>query len=107
MYNNTVMNTLEFIVLVGAALGAILFIVGNLIKLFKTWFTFVDDWNGSEDRLGIVDRLEEGSRRFDKIEHEIDIIKAELFNNSGSSLRDAVDRIEAAVAKKPAPRKKK
>mgnify|MGYP000719117565 CR=1 FL=1 len=26
-------------------------------------------------------------------------IKEELFNNSGSSLRDAIDRIEAAVAK--------
>lgn len=101
------MNTLEFIVLIGAALGALTYILGNLIKLFRTWFQFVEDWNGHDDVLGIVDRLEEGSKRFDKIESEIEVIKAELFNNSGSSLRDAVDRIEAAVSKKPTSRKQK
>jgi hypothetical protein len=95
------MSTLEFIVLIGASLSAILFIGNKFVTLFKTWFKFVDDWNGTEDKPGVVDRLADGNARFEKIESEISIIKAELFNNHGTSLRDAIDRIEEAVAKKP------
>jgi hypothetical protein len=93
------MSTLEFIVLVGAALSAILFIGNKFVTLFKTWFKFVDDWNGTDEKPGVVDRLAEGNARFDKIEEEIACIKAELFNNHGTSLRDAIDRIEKHVAK--------
>lgn len=93
------MSTLEFIVLVGAALSAILFIGNKFVTLFKTWFKFVDDWNGTDEKPGVVDRLAEGNARFDKIEEEIACIKAELFNNHGTSLRDAIDRIEKHVSK--------
>lgn len=44
------MSTLEFIVLVGAALSAILFIGNKFVALFKTWFKFVDDWNGTDEK---------------------------------------------------------
>ena len=94
------MSTLEFIVLVGAALSAILFIGNKFVTLFKTWFKFVDDWNGTDEKPGVVDRLAEGNARFDRIEEEISVIKAELFNNHGTSLRDAIDRIEKSVTSK-------
>ena len=93
------MSVLEYIVLFAAAASAIGFFVGRFIKLFRTWFKFVDDWNGNEERLGVIDRLAEGSDRFDKIESEISIIKSELFNNHGTSLRDAIDRIEKNTSK--------
>ncbi|MGW3166992.1 hypothetical protein ACWC9Q_29860 [Streptomyces sp. NPDC001142] len=62
---------------------------------------FMDDWNGVEARPGVperpgvmvrLDRIEEQgtehAARFDRIEHELD-------PNSGGSLRDAVDRVDA------------
>lgn len=93
------MSTLEFIVLVGAALSALIFIVNKFVVLFRTWFKFVDDWNGTDEKPGVVARLAEGNARFDKIEEELACVKAELFNNHGTSLRDAIDRIEKHVTK--------
>lgn len=95
------MNALEWIVLVGAALSALIYIGRKFTILFKTWFKFIDDWNGTEDQPGIVQRLNNGNERFEKIEHEISIIKAELFPNHGSSLRDSINRIEEHITKKP------
>jgi hypothetical protein len=102
MYNYTIMQinmTLEFIVLLAAAASAVGYFLVRLFKLFKTWFHFITDWYGTEDTPGVIERLAEGNKRFDYIEGELKIIKEELFNNSGSSLRDAIDRIESAVAK--------
>lgn len=95
------MGTLEFIVLIAAALSAVLYIANRFITLFKTWFKFIDDWNGTDEKPGVVARLAEGNARFDKIESELACVKAELFNNHGTSLRDAIDRIEEHIVKKP------
>ncbi len=103
LYNEIIMNILEWTVLIGAAIGAIgvmFAFVKKVVLLFKTWFQFTDAWFGTEETLGVVKRLEEGNQRFDNIESELMIIKAELFNNHGTSLRDSIDRIEAAVTKK-------
>ena len=96
------MTTLQWIITLGAAASATGYMTSKLLRLFKTWFKFVQDWNGegTEDNPGVVERLKQGEKRFDKIEEEICAIKAELFNNHGSSLRDAIDRIEEAVSKK-------
>ena len=59
----------------------------------------MDDWYGTEEHPGVVERLAEGNARFDNIEKEIIIVKAELFTNGGSSVRDAINRIEEAVTK--------
>lgn len=102
MYNYTIMTinmTLELIVLVGAAAGALGYLLTRIIKGMNTWFEFVSDWYGHGDIPGVTERLEIGSERFDRIEIELKVIKDELFNNSGSSLRDAIDRIEAATVK--------
>jgi hypothetical protein len=68
----------------------------------------LDDWAGEEARPGVparpgiverISRMEErqvlAGERLDRIEHE-------LQPNSGSSLRDAVDRVERSV-RPPAP----
>jgi len=94
------MTTLQWIITLGAAASALGYMFSKLFKLFKTWFQFITDWNGNENTPGVVQRLHEGNERFDKIEVEIATIKAELFNNHGSSLRDAIDRIEEAVSNK-------
>jgi hypothetical protein len=103
MYNYSIMNTtLQTIILIGAAasaIGAIAFFFTRLFKLFGTWFTFINDWYGTEDKPGVNERLNDGAARFEFIEGELKTIKEELFNNHGSSLRDAIDRIEAATVK--------
>ena len=103
MYNYIIMSaTLQTIILIGAAasaVGAIGYLLTKLFTLFGTWFQFINDWYGTEDKPGVNERLDAGAARFEYIESELKIIKEELFNNHGSSLRDAIDRIEAAVAK--------
>jgi hypothetical protein len=91
---------MQWIITLAAALSALIYLGNKFITLFKTWFKFIDDWNGNEERPGVVARLAEGNARFDKIEEEISVIKAELFNNHGTSLRDAIDRIEKSVTSK-------
>jgi len=94
------MNPLQWIVLIGAAASAIGYLFSKFVKLFGTWFKFIDDWYGSDDKPGITQRLNDGQEHFEKIDAELAIIKAELFNNGGSSLRDSIDRIERAVTDK-------
>ena len=91
---------MQWIITLAAALSALIYLGNKFITLFKTWFKFIDDWNGTEERPGVVARLAEGNARFDRIEEEISVIKAELFNNHGTSLRDAIDRIEKSVTNK-------
>lgn len=93
------MNPLQWIVLIGAAASALAYMTNKVAKLFKTWFKFIDDWYGTEEKPGITQRLNDGQEHFEKIDAELAIIKAELFNNGGSSLRDSIDRIERAVTK--------
>ncbi|MCW5252202.1 hypothetical protein [Streptomyces sp. SHP 1-2] len=54
---------------------------------------FVDDWQGVEARPGVPERP--GVMvRLDQIEAQVSHIQHELTPNSGSSLRDAVDRVD-------------
>lgn len=93
------MGTLELIVLVGAAAGSLGYMFSLAYRLSKTWFKFIEDWNGNDEEPGIVERLKQGDQRFNNIEAEISVIKAELFTNGGSSMRDAINRIEKHTSK--------
>ena len=93
------MSILEWIVLAAAAASGLGYFLAKFFKLFKTWFQFIQDWNGTDEKPGIVERLQIGNERFNKLEDEIQVIKAELFNNHGTSLRDAIDRIEKNTSK--------
>lgn len=72
---------LDYIVLAGAALGSILLITRQFYKLSKTWFKFIDEWNGSDNKPGIPARL--------------DYIQSELMPNHGSSVKDKINKLEA------------
>ena len=93
------MNTFNWIITIAAALGAVIFMISTFGKLFRTWFHFIDDWYGDDDKPGVMERLEIGAGKFDQIDSDLKVIKAELFSNSGSSLRDAIDRIEHKLDK--------
>jgi hypothetical protein len=93
------MNPLQWIVLSAAAAAGIGYFARIFFKSIKTWYTFIEDWYGTEDKLGINERLNDGQEHFNKIDAELATIKAELFNNGGSSLRDAIDRIEKNTSK--------
>jgi hypothetical protein len=97
------MSSVNILIIIGGAttaLASIGFILHKLYHFVQSVTRFMDDWYGTEDYPGVVERLAHGNARFDNIEKEISIVKAELFNNGGSSLRDSIDRIEAAVIKK-------
>jgi len=97
------MSSINIILAVGGiatALAAIGYILAKGFKFIQSATRFMDDWYGTEEYPGVVERLAHGNARFDNIEKEISIVKAELFNNGGSSLRDSIDRIEEAVTKK-------
>ena len=79
------------------AIASIGYLLNKLYHFVQSVTRFMDDWYGKEEQPGVVERLANGNERFECIEKELKIIKEELFNNHGSSLRDAIDRIEAAV----------
>lgn len=81
---------------VGTVAGAIFLIAKFVVPTWKriskwlnTWEDFLDDWFGTEPRAGrsrtkgVMERLNE--------------IDGELKNNGGSSIKDAVDRIDTQV----------
>ena len=96
------MSPLQTILTVGGvstAIASLGYVVAKLLKFIQNVTRFMDDWYGTEEYPGVVERLAEGNARFDNIEKEIIIVKAELFTNGGSSVRDAINRIEEAVTK--------
>lgn len=75
---------------IAASITAITVIAIGLKKalvFIKKAVHFFDDWIGSEDNPGMLERLE-------NIEKDISEIKKEVTYNSGTSLKDAVRRIE-------------
>jgi hypothetical protein len=95
----TALQTILTIGGVASAFAAIGYVLAKGFKFIQTATRFMDDWYGTEEHPGVVARLAEGNARFDKLEEEIACVKAELFNNHGSSLRDAIDRIEESISK--------
>lgn len=61
---------------------------------------FIDDWQGVAPRPGVEGRPGVMQRLAD-IEHRVGVIAAEVRPNGGSSLRDAVSRVEASVTRDP------
>ena len=81
---------------VGTIAGAIVLFAKVIYPAFKrvskwmnTWEDFMDDWFGAEPRPG-RDRTKGVMERLNDID-------GELKNNGGSSIKDAVDRIEKDV----------
>lgn len=104
---------IEIIIMVAAAITAttvIIIGINKLIKFNKKVIHFFDDFLGEEERPGhparagfsermnkIENCMERVNTRLDTIDYKIDSIEKELQPNSGTSLRDAIIRIEARV----------
>lgn len=92
------------------AAGGVIVIGGAVVlitKGFKWVFStirkvneFLEDWRGEDARpgharrLGVPERLESIETRLVRVEGQVNKVKGQVESNGGSSLRDAVDRIE-------------
>ncbi|WP_208630405.1 hypothetical protein [Amycolatopsis kentuckyensis] len=78
------------------ALGAAWKILKPVFSAVRRLTHFVDDWFGEPDRPGVPGRPGVMAR-LELMQTDLDKIKHEMWPNSGSSLRDAVDRLEKAA----------
>ncbi|MFF8768482.1 hypothetical protein ACF07Q_28540 [Nocardiopsis dassonvillei] len=109
-------TTIGMWVIGAAAVITALLIIGRFIRM--AWQAgrrlghFLDDWFGEPPRDGVPGRpgiparigaLEETSgqmcERLGAVDSRVQRVEHELHPNSGSSLRDAVDRVEREVSK--------
>lgn len=90
------MELAQIILSIAGTLGGLTVIVvtgGKISKLTKRFIHFLDDYFGEEARPGFPGRpgMQE---RLRKIEEDVDHISYEMKPNSGSSIKDAINRIE-------------
>ncbi len=80
-----------------AAIFAVRRAGGSMFRTGKKWDQFLEDWNGTPARPGrsavpgVMERLVDLEKGLAKVRHE-------MFPNSGSSLRDSVDRVEEGLS---------
>ncbi|MFF6836037.1 hypothetical protein ACFY84_30035 [Streptomyces sp. NPDC012438] len=93
---------------VAAAIAAAVVALGGAATLLYRWVRtmrrvvrglgdFLEDWAGVEGRPGVPERPGV-MQRLSSLEEKAAVIKHEVRPNSGSSLRDAVDRVDARTA---------
>jgi hypothetical protein len=79
-----------YVIVIGGAIAAIWgggkWMIGTLKKVNE----FLEDWRGEEPRAGYPGRLVD-------LEDRLKIVEHESVPNSGSSMKDAVSRIDKAV----------
>jgi hypothetical protein len=90
------MESTNFLIMLAAtvtAIGVIWVGLHKATKLVKRFIHFLDDYFGEEERPGFEGRpgMQE---RLRAIEMEIECISYEMKPNSGSSIKDAINRIE-------------
>lgn len=84
------------LVLTAAALGVVVKGVKFLFALARRVSNFLDDWNGEPARDGVPERPGV-MKRLDTLEKQTEAMEAELKPNHGSSIKDAVKRIDERV----------
>ncbi|MFI6813288.1 hypothetical protein ACIBG7_12790 [Nonomuraea sp. NPDC050328] len=77
------------ITIVGGALALLARALTGMARRLRRLSHFLDDWNGEEARPGVPYRPGFAER--------VALIEAELKPNHGSSLRDAINRVEQGV----------
>jgi hypothetical protein len=114
------MGLVETLILIASVItaGTVITIFANkLFKTFRKFVRFLDDFNGVEERPGQdhrpgfperikdleecmrevgqkVNSLNDTSDSIKKIENKVILIEKELHPNHGTSMRDAVDKIQ-------------
>ena len=88
-------NTIITIGAVAGAIAAVVAVIAVPIKKVKIFFTWLDkfrrDWEGED--------AEPGRDRVPGVMERLNRLDGELSNNGGSSLKDAVQRIEFKLDK--------
>lgn len=88
-------NTIITIGAIAGALAAVVAVIAVPIKKLKIFFTWLDkfrrDWEG--------ENAEPGRDRVPGVMERLNKLDGELSNNGGSSLKDAVERIEFKLDK--------
>jgi len=88
-------NTILTIGAIAGAIAAVAVILAVPIKTIRTFITWLDkfrrDWEGEE--------AEPGRDRVPGVMERLNRLDGELSNNGGSSLKDAVQRIELKIDK--------
>lgn len=88
------------IVSMAAAGGVVWGVLRWVFRGMRRVGRFLDEWNGTEERPGapavpgVPARLDIMDSRLEKIDTRVAAVEAQMSPNSGSTLRDAVDRIE-------------
>lgn len=90
------MGIAQIILSIAGTLGGLTVIVvtsGKITKAVKRFIHFLDDYFGEEARPGFPGRpgMQE---RLRKIEEDVEHISYEMKPNSGTSIKDAINRIE-------------
>jgi archaellum component FlaC len=104
---------IDNIVMLATVLGAITAIIlfaGKLIKFIKKVIHFLDDFLGEEERPGqearpglserltkMEDCMGTVKEQMDSIKEDVESIKVEMHPNSGTTIRDSLNRIETKV----------
>lgn len=93
------MEMAQIILSIAGTLGGITVIVvtaAKISKSIKRFIHFLDDYFGEEARPGFEGRpgMQE---RLRKIENEVEHISYEMKPNSGTSIKDAINRIEKRI----------
>lgn len=83
MTNETIMAVAGVLV----AITAIAVFVRQVVVIIRKSVRFFDEWLGTEDEPGFAQRLK-------SIERDLNEVHKEVTYNSGTSLKDAVRRIE-------------
>lgn len=88
-------NTIITIGAIAGAISAVIVVLAVPIKKIKVFFTWLDkfrrDWEGED--------AEPGRDRVPGVMERLNRLDGELSNNGGSSLKDAVQRIEFKLDK--------
>lgn len=98
---------------IGAVAGWLLALFGLLSAIVATlrfawrtlrrWSRFLDDWFGTDEHPGMVKRVAELADELANVKRDLAETRAQLHPNGGSTVADAVRRIESKVGAVPPP----
>lgn len=103
-------DTLILVASVMTAITVVLVFIAKGFKIIKKFIHFLDDFVGEEERpgaerrpgiserlMGLETSVSDIQIKFDSINDKVIFIEKELHPNHGTSMRDAVDRIQMRI----------